>query len=474
MNFEFLILGQTQNSQCKIQLNDLDLGMNVNTFFVENIVEKMKNILLLIAILLFFTACQNNSSPKAEPTNMKPTTLLVASDGSIFNYNLDKNQISWEYNSPIDSTGNRNFFALDGQNIFMPFESGKFINFDVETGKILWKKQIYGNEDEALAMASGEDAENEYLQARMPLFMTKPLVDNENIVIASTGQPLQTSAWIYSFNRDDGAEKWHGPLPTPYNLFSPVKYRNFYFVNSAIFLEKISAEDGTAYSYGMFDGALEVAGQPIQEYDENQFEHPIYNQMQTDGENLYIGDENGKFYCFYLDKTASLRDGDINDPNNTFIKNPKIFKWTFNDENFDFQSNNITFLDNEILFVEMKNGSATQTCFFALNIKDGKAKWKKIINGDVINWALNKDKIAGNTENTIFYLNTNGENFVEIKIQNKPLSNIEWKDDTHLIYITQNGIEVFDITTKTSKTVFTKSFSDKGNQNYVQIKLISK
>ena len=434
----------------------------------------MKKLLLLLAILPFLMSCNNTSTPKTKQTSVKNTTLLIASDGSIFSYNLDENKTNWEYNSPIDTAGNRNFFAIDGQNIFMPFESGKFINFDVETGKVIWKKQIYGNEDQALAMASGKDAENEYLQERMPLFMTKPLVDGENIVIASTGQPTQTSAWIYSFNRANGIEKWHGNLPTPYNLFAPVKYRNFYFINSAIFLEKISTEDGTSYSYGMFDGAPQVAGQPYQEYEENQFERPIYNQMQTDGENLYIGDEKGKFYCFYLDRTASLRDGDITDPNNTFIKNPKIFKWTFSDENFDFQSNNITFLENETLYVEMKNGIATQTCIFALNTKDGKPKWKKVVNGDVLNWCLSNNKIVGYTENTIFYMEANGEDFTEMKIQSKPLSNVEWKDETHLVYITQKGIEVFDTTTKTAKIIFSKPFNDKGNHNYVQIKYIAK
>ena len=434
----------------------------------------MKKFLLLLTILPFLVGCNNYSIPKAKPTNVQNATLLVASDGAIFNYNLDKNKISWEYNSLIDTAGNRNFFEVDGQNVFMPFESGKFINFDVETGKVIWEKQIYGNEDQALAMASGKDAENEFLQSRMPLFMTKSLVDEENIIIASTGQPTQTSAWIYNFNRSDGSKKWHGHLPTPYNLFAPVKYRNFYFINSAIFLEKISIEDGTAYSYGMFDGAPQVAGQPYQEYEENQFESPLYNQMQTDGENLYLGDEKGKFYCFYLDKTASVPDGDITNPNNTFINNPKIFKWTFNDDNFDFQSNNITFLENGTLYVEMKNGMATQTCVFALNTKDGKPKWKKIINGDVLNWSLNNNKIVGFTENSIFYMRANGEDFAEMEIQSKPLSNIEWKDETHLIYITKKGIEVFDTTTKAAKIIFSKPFNDKGNHNYVQIKHIDK
>ncbi|MCV5003864.1 PQQ-like beta-propeller repeat protein, partial [Escherichia coli] len=87
-------------------------------------------------------------------TKVEHATLLLATNGSVYNFNLDDYKTTWHYTSPLDSTGNRNFFALDGQNIFMPFESGKLINFDVNTGKIIWKQQIYGNEDQPLGMSA--------------------------------------------------------------------------------------------------------------------------------------------------------------------------------------------------------------------------------------------------------------------------------------------------------------------------------
>lgn len=37
--YPFLIFGQTQNDQCKIPINDLDLKMNVNTFFIDKIIK---------------------------------------------------------------------------------------------------------------------------------------------------------------------------------------------------------------------------------------------------------------------------------------------------------------------------------------------------------------------------------------------------------------------------------------------------
>ncbi len=432
----------------------------------------MKFFLLLLLIISSFTiSCHNE---KGYPVKVKHKTLFFSSNGSFINFNLDENKINWEYNSAIDSTGNRNYFAVDGQSVFMSFESGKLINFDLNTGKIIWKHQIYGVEDQVLDMSSAENAEAEMLKPMMPLFMTKPLVDGENIVIASTGQPSVTQGYLYKFSKASGEKKWHEELPTQFNLFAPVKYRNFYFVNSAVFLRKINIEDGSSMSYNMFDANTEVAGQPTQNHEVNQFQYPIYNQMQSDDKNIYIGDEKGRFFCLNLDKNADLPNGDISDFNNTFIKNPKVFKWVFSDESFDFQENNITFLEDGVLYTEMKNGAATQSCLYAIATENGKPKWKKVINGNVLNWSQQNDKIIGNTKNTIFYLDKKGDNFVEIKIEDKPLSNIALMDKTHLIYVTQKGIEVLDTETKTTKIIYKKPHNHQGEHNYVQIKYIGK
>ena len=44
LNIPFLIFSQTQSNQCNIDLNNLDLGMNVNTFFIDKIVSKDQNL----------------------------------------------------------------------------------------------------------------------------------------------------------------------------------------------------------------------------------------------------------------------------------------------------------------------------------------------------------------------------------------------------------------------------------------------
>lgn len=430
----------------------------------------MKKLLLFPIILQTLLGC--NSAPPAELTKMEHSTLLVATQGSIYNFDLDENKIAWQYNSPIDSTGNRNLFTLDGQNIFMPFESGKLINFDVNTGKIIWKQQVDGSEDLPIDLGGNDNQQNQKLQSIMPLFMSQPLVDGQNIIIASTGQPETTNAWLYNFNRTTGEKTWASPLPTVFNLYAPVKYRDNYFVNSAVFLEMYT-QIGTHTSYGMFDGDVEIAGQPLQHHDVSQFEYPIYNQMQTDGKNLFIGDEKGKFYCLNLDKNASLPNSDISDPNNTFIKNPKVFKWIFKDDHYSFAGDAKSFLEDDILYTVLRDGIRTESCIFAIDTDNGKTKWKQVIKADIINWSTVKDKIIGNTENTIFYMDANGKNFTEVKIKNKPLSNIESIDKTHFIYATQKGIEILDTNTRTSKLVISKYFKDNQHNN-LQIKYIYK
>lgn len=431
----------------------------------------MKKLLLLISSSILLSC---NNSSKTESSKVNNTTLIVATEGQIFNFNLDENTIAWHYKSPIDSAGNRNLFAVDGQNIFMPFESGKLINFDINSGKIIWQQQIYGNEDQPSDMSNDANSETERLSSLMPLLMTKPLVDGQNILITSTIQPTQSNrAWLYNFNRANGSKKWLSELPTVYNYFAPVKYRNSYFVNSAVFLEKLAAESGVNTSYGMFDGDVEISGQPQQHNETNQFEHPIYMPMQSDGEHLFIGSETGKIYALKLDKNGNIPDGDISDPNNTFIKNPKVFAWTFSDKNFTFQKNSILFLENGTLYTEIMNSVGTEACFFAINADDGKLKWKKGIQSDVQNWTLTGDIIIGNTENSIFYMDTDGKNFTEVNIKSKPLSNMERVDKTHFVYVTQKGVEIFDTNTKTAKLTISKAFKP-NEYNNVQVKYISK
>ncbi|MEO6818110.1 MAG: PQQ-binding-like beta-propeller repeat protein [Ginsengibacter sp.] len=429
-------------------------------------------ITICFALLVLLFSC-NNNTVTSQASKVDHSTLVVSSAGNLYNYNLDEKKVSWEYTGKFDTDGNRNYFAIDGEQIFMPYESGKFISFNVNTGKILWQQEIFGKENDVMEMSSGEDDQAEMLNELKPLFMTTPLVDGDNVLINSTGRPNQSMGYLYNFNKTTGKRLWAQELPTVFNYFAPVKYIDNYFVNSAVYLEMFTPKTGTSTSYGMFDGDAEIAGEPVQNNPPNQFASPIYSQMQTDGKSIFIGDENGKFYCFQLDKNGSVPGGDITDPKNTFINNPKIFKWIFSDEEYSFQKNNITFLTKDALFVEMKTGSADKSCIFALNPGDGKVIWKKVVAGDINNWALHGDKIAGSTDDLLFWMEANGQNYAEVKIDSKPLSNMEWTDNNHLIYITKKGIENIDIGNKKSTLIFSKDVQENEHNN-VQIKFLGK
>lgn len=433
---------------------------------------KIKKLIILITAS-FLWSCHDNT-PKTTPSKVDHTTLLVATEGNIYNFDLDKNTIAWQYKSPINSAGNRNLFVLDGQNIFMPFESGKFINFDLNTGKIIWQQQIYGNEGAPMNMSNDPNAEAEVLRPLVPLFMAKPLVDGQNILMVSSGQPENVKhAWLHNFSRTNGERTWLSELPTVYNYFAPVKYRNFYFVNSAVFLTKYCMQNGIDTSYGMFDGDLEVTGQPIQHHESNQFANTIYSQIQTDEENLFIAEDSGSIYALHLNKDGNLPDGNISDPDNTFIKNPKVFKWIFQDKTYGSHKSNKFFLKDSILYVEFALPIDGRTCLFTLNTNDGKMKWRKIIPSEIKNWTISDGKIIGNNSKGIFYMDTNGENYTEFKVKNVPISDIAFIDKTHFVYVTHKGIEIFNTADKTAKLVVAKAFNN-NDYNNLQIQYISK
>ena len=424
-----------------------------------------------LGILALLAACTNNKAP-VQNSKVTHNTLLVANAGQVYSYNLDDNKLNWENTSRFDTSGNRNYFVVDEQQIFMPFESGLFKSFDLVTGNTLWKQQIYGNEEGGLDMVSGDEEQQDFYDNLKPLFMARPLVDGENVLITSTGQPTRSYGYLYNFNKKNGNKNWIGELETVFNIFTPVKYRDNYFVNSAVFLQMFTPEPGTPTSYGMFDGALEIAGEENNTPPErNIFDKPIYCQMQTDGKSLFIGDDSGNFYCFQLNKEA-VSAGEMDDPKNTF-KNPKVFKWTFSDQEYDFQRDGITFLKGNVLLVEMKTGLADKSCIFALNTSDGKVKWKKEIADDILNWALQGDKIVGHTKNNIFWIDANGKNYTAVKSLSLPLSNIERMNDGKLIYTTAKGIEIFNTETKNAKLVFKKPTVENQHNNF-QVKFLKK
>jgi len=409
-------------------------------------------LILFFAVVAYFSI-QNDIFYKAQeaiPTLVENATLLVATEGSIYNVNLDQGKIAWEFHSPNDAEGNRNSFALDGQRLFMPFESGGIKSFDVSTGNIIWEKQIYGQKDDGLD-PNVDDLP--YTPDRTPLFMSQPLVDQENVVIASHGQPTTTTPYLFSFDKSTGKKLWQDPLKTHFNIFAPLKFKgndfDYYFVNSAVYLEKHGANTGISYAYRMPE-------------EKEKFEKPLYNQMQSDGRNVFLGDESGQFYCLPLDKDGIVSENNIS-----------VFKWIYKDDTYNYLSNEITYLEDNVLYAELNKGQRDQSALIAINAENGSLKWRKVITGDVGHWALIGGKIIGHTENKIFTIETSGENLIEIPVTNKPLSNIEQVDETHLIYLSSQGVAILNLETTNVELVLSKTFND-NNYNTVQVKYIPK
>lgn len=95
------------------------------------------------------------------------------------------------------------------------------------------------------------------------------------------------------------------------------------------------------------------------------------------------------------------------------------------------------------------------------------------IPSEIKNWAFSGGKIINTTAKGIFYMGTNVENYTEFYVKNSPISGIESIDKTHFVYVTPQGIEVFDTASKTAKLVIAKVFN-KNEYNNLQIKYIAK
>ena len=408
-----------------------------------------------------------------ENVNADHETLIVSTHGKVMNINLADNKIQWQYQSKYNFEGNRNLLSLSDDLLVQPFESGELIAFNVNTGKILWQEHILGggggNED-AVATADGQ-LDTAFVNSKKPLFMTQPLIAENSVYITSTNQPQSSDVpALYNFNKKTGEKIWVESLPTVFNLFKPVLQGDFVFVNSAVYLNMYSKNEGTSTSYGVFDGADEHPNAQ-----KNQFANPIYVQMQSDGKKLYVGDENGKFYALKFDKNSNLPVSDVTDPNNTFIKNPKLFDWTFNDPSISsIQEDGNTYIYGDYILACVNQKDKTKPAVIAIDKSNGKLAWKTELKG-VEEWRLVGDKIVATDFASIYILNTDGkiEETINTAKEFAPISNIEIDKNGDLLYATEQGIAKYEIKTKKFSIVLKQTFK-KEYHDYFQVKYLKK
>lgn len=415
----------------------------------------------------------SNSKPAEEKSNAAQETLMVSTYGKVMSINLEQNKIQWQYQSKYNLEGNRNLFSISGDLLVQPFESGELIAFDLNTGKIIWQDHILGGGDggeDAVATADGQ-LDTAFVNTLKPLFMTQPLIAENNVYITSTNQPESSNVpALYNFDKKTGEKIWIVPLPTVFNLFKPVLLNNFVFVNSAVYLNMYSKNAGTNTSYGTFDGADQFP-----DAERNQFTNPIYTQMLSDGKNLYVGDENAKFYALHFDNNNNLPVSDVMDPNNTFSKNAKLFKWKFDDQSVSsIQEDGNTYLYDDYLLAAVNLTDKTEQAIIAIDKGNGKLKWKTELKG-IEEWRLAGDKITATNGELIYILDTEGKINLTIKTEKQfaPISNIEMDKNDDLIYATEQGIVKYEVKTKKFTMLLNQAFV-KDQHNYFQVKYLKK
>jgi len=401
-------------------------------------------------------ACAEAGHSKLPVVQVPHQTLIVSSNGRLIHFNLDDHTVTWEQLSKADSSGNRNHFTFDEKHIYLPFESGKFIAADIISGKIIWSQlPVSSNGGMDAAMDSdGEIADQDHSES--VYYMGRPLLWKDKIYMASFNE--QPKLWV--INKADGSIFASDYISTRFNMYQPVVCRNSVFINSGPYLDMYS-ERGTLTSYGM--------------YDDSAFESPLYTQMQSDGKALYLGDENGVFYAIpFTDGPQVLGENDIMDPNNTFQGRTDIYKWKFQSgiypslaENF----NSHTALEGDQFIVLVKKAEESKEhALLSIDKNSGKLRWTYAFQEELIHWNVVDQEILAYHNSELFILDLHGQLKQRITIdqQLKPLSNIQKDRAGNLLYATEKGIVLIDVTLKKSQLKIPYSLT-RNYHNYTQI-----
>lgn len=437
---------------------------------------KMNKFKTMIALILigscFFSWWLLRPNLLEENVKTNHESLVISSSGKILNFNLENNEIQWQYQSKFNLSGNRNYFSLSEDILLQPFESGELIAFNLNTGKILWQEHIFGEGNGmGVSVATPDGIDLDFVNSLKPLFMTQPLMTKENVYIASTNQPMSTNIpALYSFEKNTGKKNWVQNLPTVFNFFKPVEFNDFIFVNSAVFLNLYDKRNGDQKNYGTY-----ILSTDDENTKPNQFSNPIYVQMLRDGKSLFIGDENGKFYALEFDGNNNISGAVASDPENTFIKNSKLFKWTFSDDAISsIHADGRAHLYKNYLLTAVNLSDKTEQSIIAINKKNGKLIWKTDLQG-IDKWALIDDKIIASNREKIYLLDMDGKITDKIKIPSEfaVISNIEIDKNGDFYYATEKGIVKLEMKTQKINLVLKHNFI-KDEHDYFQIKYLKK
>ncbi len=437
---------------------------------------KMIKFKAIIALILiggcFFSWWLLRPNLHEENVRADHETLIISSYGKILNFNLENNKIQWQYQSKFNLSGNRNYFSLSDNILLQPFESGELIAFNLNTGKILWQEHIFGEgKGMGFAVATPDGIDPDYVNSLKPLFMTQPLMTKENVYITSTNQPMSTNIpALYSFGKNTGTINFVQDLPTVFNFFKPVEFNGFIFVNSAVFLNLYDKKSGDQKNYGTY-----ILSTDDENTKPNQFSNPIYAQMLSDGQSLFVGDENGKFYALKFDGNNNISGAVTSDPDNTFIKNSKLFKWKFSDDAIgSIHADGRAHLYKNYLLTAVNLSDKTEQSIIAINKKNGKLIWKADLQG-IDKWALIDDKVIASNRGGIYILDMDGKITGNIKIPSEfaVISNIEVDRNGNFYFATEKGIAKLEMKTQKINIILQQNFI-KDEHDYFQIKYLKR
>ncbi|MDV7698250.1 hypothetical protein N6B72_15095 [Chryseobacterium soli] len=406
----------------------------------------MKKI-IAISIVAGLMSC--NSEKTEGEVKVPNETLIVSSKGKLFNFNLETKQLTWEYVSKEDTLMNRNRFSYDEKSIYLPFESGRFISAQIVSGKINWNHNYKDAPDQAVAATVAEDGsivtENSGSDFG-PIFMSKPLLYNNNVYIASAGRPGEFTSQFYVINANNGTSSSASENSTNYNYYQPVENSDNIYLNSAVYLD-LHYKEGTFASNGMYKGAA--------------FENPLYTQMQASKKYLFVGDDYGIFHALAVDKKGLAKGGDITNPKNNFIDRKDIFEWTYQSQKYPGLGDDQTSLTNDLFIVCKKSEDESKMALIALDAQSGKEKWLFEPQDIIKNWqVVNQNEVVGYTKSKIFVVDLKGKTTLEIPIDTSlyPVSNIEVNAKKQLLYMTGKGIVSIDRTSKKAELLINHIF----------------
>jgi len=412
--------------------------------------KKTARTLALAILAAGLLGCQDRPAREsAAPPPHAVQRLVVSSEGRLVQFDLNTASVGWTYASKADAEGNRNTFADDGTTIYLPFESGKLVAFDAATGEVRWTHLANTAAGVADAVGDGEGGVTIDPSLR-PYYLSRPLIDGERLYIASAGQPRRFEPRFAVVNRSDGSLVASEGIETNFNLFAPVLCRGNVFVNSAVYLSKYTRQ-GVATSYGLHEDAA--------------FEAPLYAQMQSDGQTLYLGDERGRFYALPLDAHGNVAgEGDIMDPQNSFTGRPQVFRWTYRSERYPRlapSDNGSTALVRGTLIVGVRQEDEKGDALVGLDAASGQERWTYAPGQPIRRWAADEAGVTGDTEGFVFVLDAQGRERARYPVdpQLRPLSNVVALAGGELVFATEQGIAVVGLSAPAARLKIAHPFA---------------